>query len=314
MMMAITDRKRKREKKKSSLILQVINKKMAFKKADGKKEHNNSLTSSSKVQPAEMVDMAAVNPDTEGITSPVGSPAVNLPGTNVYPGNVVIPPPPRPVTLQQLPPQHLQQRANWPQQQQQMAAVYVVPTQQPHFIPAAFQSPGPPPQQIVAGQFVAQPYQQGHFAVPQYHQAGGTPVQGVVYSGQIVAGPHAHVLTRAQSLPSSATPGGEQAHSSGWVGQSSTSPPPLNNAAESSWAANHAANPGKKGHGGKVKIQRTATIPSGQPSLQMIHHIMQTCGPMNLTKSTAQVMKMLIVAVHQSLQVKKEKCFSGLHH
>ncbi|XP_078375123.1 uncharacterized protein LOC144658558 isoform X2 [Oculina patagonica] len=234
--------KKKREKEKFPDTAEK-KKKMAFKKADGKKEHNNSLTSSSKVQPAEMVDMAAVNPDTEGITSPVGSPAVNLPGTNVYPGNVVIPPPPRPVTLQQLPPQHLQQRANWPQQQQQMAAVYVVPTQQPHFIPAAFQSPGPPPQQIVAGQFVAQPYQQGHFAVPQYHQAGGTPVQGVVYSGQIVAGPHTHVLTRAQSLPSSAAPGGEQAHSSGWVGQPSTSPPPLNNAAESSWAANHAAEP-----------------------------------------------------------------------
>lgn len=181
---------------------------MTFKKADGKKEHNNSLTSSSKVQPAEMVDMAAVNPDPEGLTSPVGSPAVNLTGTNVYPGNIVIPPPPRPGTLQQLPPQHMQQRTNWPQQQQQMTAVYMVPTQQPHFVPATFQSPGPPPQQV-PGQFVAQPYQQGHFAVPQYRQAGGTPVQGVVYTGQVVAGTHpANVLTRTQSLPSSATPGG----------------------------------------------------------------------------------------------------------
>ena len=181
---------------------------MAFKKTDGKKEHNNSITGSSKVQPAEMADMAAVNPDTEGITSPVGSPAVNLPGTNIYQGNIVIPPPPRAVALQQLPSQHLQQRAKWPQQQQQMAAVYMVPTQQPQFIPATFQSPRPPPQQI-PGQFVGQPYQQGHFVVPQYHQASGIPVQGVVYSGQVVAGPHpTHVLTRAQSLPHSATPGG----------------------------------------------------------------------------------------------------------
>ena len=185
---------------------------MAFKKADGKKEHNNSITSSSKVQPAEMADMAAVNPDADGITSPVGSPAINLPGTNIYQGqsclqNIIIPPPPRPVA-QQLPPQHLQQKANWPQQQQQIAAIYMVPTQQPQFIPTAFQSPGPPPQQI-PGQFVGQPYQPGHFVVPQYHQAGGTPVQGVVYSGPVVAGPHpTHVLTRAQSLPPSATPGG----------------------------------------------------------------------------------------------------------
>ena len=188
---------------------------MAFKKADGKKEHtgNSSVTGSSKVQPAEMADMAAVNPDTEAITSPVGSPAINLPGANVYQGqtclqNIVIPPPPRPVALQQLPPQHLQQRANWPQQQQQMAAVYMVSTQQPHFIPTAFQSPRPPPQQI-PGQFVGQPFQPGHFVVPQYHQASGAPVQGVVYSGQVVAGPHpTHVLTRAQSLPPSAAPGG----------------------------------------------------------------------------------------------------------
>ena len=184
---------------------------MAFKKADGKKEHNNTITGSSRVQPAEMADMAAVNPDTEGITSPVGSPVINIPGTNVYQGqtclqNIVIPPPPRPVTLQQLPPQQLQQ-ANWPQQQQQMAAVYMVPTQQPHFIPTAFQSQGQPPQQI-PGQFVGQPYQPGHYVVPQYHQASGTPVQGVMYSGQVVVGPHpTHVLNRAQSLPTSATPG-----------------------------------------------------------------------------------------------------------
>ena len=185
-------------------------KKMAFKKADGKKDvhHNSSLTSSSKVQPAEMVDMAAVNPDPDGITSPVGSPAGILPGTNVYQGNIVIPPPPRPVALQQVPSQHLQQRGNWPQQhqqqQQQMAAVYMVPAQQPHFIATPFQSPGPPPQQI-PGQFVAQPYQQGHYAVPQYHQTAGPPVQGVVYSGQVVTGSqvHGHVLTRAHSLPTS---------------------------------------------------------------------------------------------------------------
>lgn len=37
-------------------------KKMIFKKADGRKDvhHNSSITGSSKVQPAEMVDMAAV--------------------------------------------------------------------------------------------------------------------------------------------------------------------------------------------------------------------------------------------------------------
>ena len=181
-------------------------KKMTFKKADGKKDvhHNSSITGSSKVQPAEMVDMAAVNPDPDGITSPVGSPAVTVPGTGVYPGNIVIPPPPRSTAIQQVPSQHLQQRGNWPQQsQQQMPAVYMVPAQQAHFITTPFQSPGPPPQQM-SGQFVTQSYQQGHYAGAQYHQTipVGPPVQGVVYSGQVIAGSHhGNVLARTQSLP-----------------------------------------------------------------------------------------------------------------
>ena len=54
------------------------------------------------------------------------------------------------------------------------------------------------------------------------------------------------------------------------------------------------------------------TMSSGQHSLQMIHR-MQMHGSMNWTKNTAlKVMKMLIVAVHLSLRVKREKCFSGL--
>ena len=189
-------------------------KKMAFKKADGKKEfhHSNSLTSSSKVQPADdMADMAAVNPNAEGVTSPDGSPAGALPlvhtGSKSYQGSIVIPPPQRPITVQQFPPQNLQQRGNWPQQQYQMP-VYVIPNQQPqvqlhcqapsvHFTPTPFQTQGQPLQQT-QGQFVAQPYQQGHVPMPQYPQT-GVPV----YGNQVVAGSHhPHVLTRAQSLPS----------------------------------------------------------------------------------------------------------------
>ena len=196
-------------------------KKIAFKKADGKKEihHSSSLTSSSKVQPADdMADMAAVNPNAEGITSPVGSPAAPLPVSISSQGNITIPPPPR----QQIPAQNMQQRGNWPQQQYQMAG-YVVPNQQPqvqlhcqappgHFIPAPFPTPGQPPVQV-QGQFVTQPYQ-GHYPVPQYPQAGGTPAQAVVYGNQVVAGSHhPHVLTRAQSLPSSASHAGTRNNS-----------------------------------------------------------------------------------------------------
>lgn len=200
-------------------------KKTAFKKGDGKKEvhHNSSLTSSCKVQPADdMADMAAVNPNAEGITSPVGSPMVPVtlvpPGSTNYPqGNIIILPPPRPLTLQQIPSQNLQQRGNWPQQQYQVAG-FVVPNQQPqvqlhgqvpsaHFVPATFQSPGHPPQQM-QGQFVAQPYVP-QYQVSQYTQPSGNPVQGAVYSGQVVPGSHhPHVLNRAQSLPASASSAG----------------------------------------------------------------------------------------------------------
>lgn len=243
----VANRQDKKKREKEKFVESADKKKkMTFKKADGRKDvhHNSSITGSSKVQPAEMVDMAAVNPDPDSITSPVGSPAVIIPGTGVYPGNVVIPPPPRPMAVQQVPSQHLQQRGNWPQQpRQQTPAVYMVPAQQAHFIATPFQSPGPPTQQI-PGQFVAQSYQQGHYAVPQYHQTipVGPPVQGVVYSGQVVAGSHhGNVLTRTQSLPPST---GEQIQNSGqpgWAVKSPASPPPPNNA-ESSWV-NHPAEP-----------------------------------------------------------------------
>ena len=197
---------------------------MPFKKTDGKKEvhHNSSLTSSCKVQPADdMADMAAVNPNAEGITSPVGSQAVPValapPGSTNYQGNIIILSPPRPIALQQIPPQNLQQRGNWPRQQYQVAG-YVVPNQQAqvqlhgqvptaHFVPATFQSPGHPPQQM-QGQFVAQPYVP-QYQVSQYPQPSGSPVQGAVYGGQVVSGSHhAQVLNRVQSLPAAASSAG----------------------------------------------------------------------------------------------------------
>lgn len=186
---------------------------MGFKKADGKREfhHSNSLTSSSKVQPADdLADMAAVNPDAEGVTSPVESPAVIGPvsptGSKSYQGNIIIPPPPRAATPQQIQPQNLQQRGNWHQQQYQVAG-YVMPNQQPqvqlhgqvppgHFMQSPFQSPGQATQQI-QGQYIPQSY--------QYSQPGGVPV----YGNQVVAGSHhTSVLTRTQSLPPSASHAG----------------------------------------------------------------------------------------------------------
>ena len=188
-----------------------------FKKADGKREghHNTSLTSSSKIMPADdMADMAAVNPNAEAMSSPVGTPVVAspfaAPVSGGYQGNMVIIPPQRPITLQQLPTQNVTQReaGNWGPQQQYPITGFVVPLQQPqaqlhcqapvaHFIPANFQGTSQPLQQI-QGQFVPPKYHQA----PQYPTGSGMPLQGGFYSGQAVPG-NAHGMTAAQSLPTS---------------------------------------------------------------------------------------------------------------
>lgn len=197
-------------------------KRSTFKKADSKREghYNSSLTSSSKVMPADdMADMAAVNPNAEARSSPVGTPVVPSPFTppvsGVYQGNMIVLPPPRPSALQQLPTQNVMQReaGNWGSQQHYPVAGFAVPQQHPqaqlhcqapvaHFVPANFQVTSQPFQQI-QGQFVPPTYHQApQYQVPEYQAGSGMPVQGVVYGRQAVPG-HAHEMTAAQSLPTS---------------------------------------------------------------------------------------------------------------
>ena len=181
---------------------------MGFKKADGKREfhHSNSLTGSSQVHPPDdLADVAAVNPDAEGLTSPVESPAVigrvPSPAPKSYQGNIIRPQP-RAATPQQIEPYYLQQRENWHQTQYQVAG-YVMPNQQPqvqphgqappgHFMQSSFQSPGQATQQI-QGQYIPYPYQH-----PE-------PDRVLVFSNEVVARSHyTSVLTKTDPLPPSA--------------------------------------------------------------------------------------------------------------
>lgn len=247
----VNNRQDKKKKEKDKLADSAEKKKKSgFKKADGKREvHHNS---SSKVTPADdLADMAAVNPNTEEISSPVGTPAVPSPfvpsGSTSFQGNIVVIPPPRPMTLQQIPPQNVAQRENnWPQQQYQMAG-FVLPQQLPqqpqlhcqapaaHFIPANFQIPHQPLQQM-QGQFVAQPYHQiSQYQVPQYPTSSGMPVQGVAYGTQVSG--HTQRMTRTQSLPTSTSLPGDQGPSSAqptWETIATPASPPAVSSEESS--------------------------------------------------------------------------------
>ncbi|XP_029187078.2 ralBP1-associated Eps domain-containing protein 1-like isoform X2 [Acropora millepora] len=249
----VNNRQDKKKKEKEKLADVTDKKKRAtFKKADGKREghHNTSLTSSSKIMPADdMADMAAVNPNAEAMSSPVGTPVVPspfaAPVSGGYQGNMVIIPPQRPVTLQQLPTQNVTQReaGNWGPQQQYPITGFVVPLQQPqaqlhcqapvaHFIPANFQGTSQPLQQI-QGQFVPPKYHQA----PQYPTGSGMPLQGGFYSGQAVPG-NAHGMTAAQSLPTSTSLAVEQTHSSGqasWAATATPASPPPFGSGDSSW-------------------------------------------------------------------------------
>ena len=155
--------------------------------------------------PDDLADVAAVNPDAEGLTLPVESPAVigrvPSPGSKSYQGNIIRPQP-RAATPQQIEPHYLQQRENWHQTQYQVAG-YVMPNQQPqvqphgqappgHFMQSSFESPGQAAQQI-QGQYIPYPY--------QHPQPGGV----LVFSNEVVAGSHhTSVPARTNPLPPSA--------------------------------------------------------------------------------------------------------------